>query len=48
MGMTDKQFNAFVRLILDAVKKALPKMPDCDEKKDLEQLAASLQKSLED
>lgn len=47
MGMTDKQYNGFVRLILNVITKALRKMPDCDEKEDLQKLAEDLQKSLE-
>ncbi len=48
MGMTDKQFSGFVRLVLDVILKALEKMTDSDEKKDLQKLADSLQKMLED
>ncbi len=48
MGMTDKQFNSFVRLILNVILKALKKMPEGTEKDDLKELAENLQKTLED
>ncbi len=48
MGMTDKQFNSYIRLILDIISKALKKMPDGDEKRDLQKLADNLQKTIED
>ncbi|MDE6592840.1 MAG: hypothetical protein K2K57_07250 [Oscillospiraceae bacterium] len=48
MGMTDKQFNSYIRLILDVISKALKKMPDSEEKEDLKKLADNLQKTIED
>ncbi len=48
MGMTDKQFNSFVRLILDTLHEVLDDMPEGSNKDKLQKLADSLQKSLED
>lgn len=51
MGMSDKQFDAYNRQLLDRVKDALRKLPDTEEngeaRADLEKLAETLQKSLE-
>ncbi len=46
--MTDKQFNVFVRLLLDALKDAIEEKES--EKKDekLAKIAENLQKTLED
>lgn len=48
MGMTDKQFNGFVRRLLDALKDAIEEKES--EKKDekLTKIAENLQKTLED
>ena len=48
MGMTDKQFNGFVRFLLDALKDAMEEKES--EKKDekLTKIAENLQKTLED
>lgn len=48
MGMTDKQFNGFVRFVLDDILEVLEKMPESDEKKKLQKVADNLQKTLED
>ena len=48
MGMTDKQFNSFVRLILDTLNEVLDNMPEGANKDKLQKLADNLQKSLED
>lgn len=48
MGMTDKQFNSYLRLVLEVIKKALQKMPDCAEKEDLQKMADNMQKTIED
>ncbi len=48
MGMTDKQFNSFVRLILDTLNEVLDNMPEGANKNKLQKLADSLQKSIED
>ncbi len=51
MGMTDKQFDAYNRQLLDRIKDALNKLPDNEEnqatRSELERLAETLQKSLE-
>ena len=48
MGMTDKQFNGFIRFLLDALKDAIEEKES--EKKDekLTKIAENLQKTLED
>lgn len=48
MGMTDKQFNGFIRLVLDDITEILEKMPESAEKDKLQKLADNLQKMLED
>lgn len=48
MGMTDKQFNGFVRFVLDDILEVLAKMPDSEEKEKLKKVADNLQKTLED
>lgn len=48
MGMTDKQFNGFVRFLLDALEEAQKeKEPEKKEKK-LEKVIKNLQQTLED
>ena len=48
MGMTDKQFNGFVRFVLDDILEVLQTMPEGPEKKKLQKVADNLQKTLED
>ncbi len=48
MGMTDKQFNGFVRFVLDDILEVLEKMPESEEKEKLKKVADNLQKTLED
>lgn len=48
MGMTDKQFNGFVRFVLDDILEVLETMSDSKEKEKLEKVAENLQKTLED
>lgn len=48
MGMTDKQFNGFVRFVLDDILEVLEKMQDSEEKEKLKKVANNLQKTLED
>lgn len=48
MGMTDKQFNGFVRFVLDDILEVLAKMPESAEKEKLQKLADNLQKTIED
>lgn len=45
MGMTNKQFQGFVRLTLAALERALEKSPDNEE---LKELIAAFQSMLED
>lgn len=48
MGMTDKQFNGFVRFVLDDILEVLEKMQDGEGKEKLQKLADNLQKTIED
>lgn len=49
--MSDRQFDAYNRQLLDRIKEALRKLPNTEEnnevKADLEKIIESLQKSLE-
>lgn len=48
MGMTDKQFNRFVRFLIDDLQEAQEE-PDPEKKsKKLEKILAKLQSTLED
>ena len=47
MGMTDKQFNAFVRFLIDALQDARQEEGDKKDKK-LEKIVENLQQTLED
>ena len=48
MGMTDKQFNGFVRFVLDDILEVIAKLPESEEKDKLQKVADNLQKTLED
>lgn len=48
MGMTDKQFNSYMCLILDDILKTLTKTEDGKAKEKLQKLADNIQKSIED
>lgn len=48
MGMTDKQFNGFVRFILDDIKEVIEMLKDGKEKEKLQKVADNLQQTLED
>ncbi|MCC8101084.1 MAG: hypothetical protein LIP11_02090 [Clostridiales bacterium] len=48
MGMTDKQFNGFVRFVLDDIKEVIDELEDSKAKEKLEKVAENLQKTLED
>lgn len=48
MGMTDKQFNGFIRFILDDIKEVIEMMADSKEKDKLQKVADNLQQTLED
>ncbi|MDE7360115.1 MAG: hypothetical protein K2N39_11960 [Lachnospiraceae bacterium] len=48
LGMTDKQFNVFVRLLLDALKDAIEEKESGKKDEKLAKIAENLQKTLED
>ena len=48
MGMTDKQFNGFIRFILDDIKEVLETMEEGKEKEKLQKVADNFQQTLED
>ncbi len=48
MGMTDKQFNGFVRFLLDALKDAMEEKENDKKNEKLNKIADNLQKTLED
>ena len=48
MGMTDKQFNGFVRFLLDALKDAMEEKESEKKNEKLTKIADNLQKTLED
>lgn len=48
MGMTDKQFNSFVRFILDAIRDAENETDEKKHKEKIEKILDNLQKTLED
>ena len=48
MGMTDKQFNGFVRLLLDALKDAIEEKESEKKDEQLTKIAENRQKTLED
>lgn len=48
MGMTDKQFNGFLRFIIDDIKEAREKTKDKEVQELLDRTIEKLQKTLED
>ncbi len=48
MGMTDKQFNGFIRFILDDLTEVIANMPDGKEREKLQKVIDNLQQILED
>lgn len=48
MGMTDKQFNGFVRFVLDDIKEVIDQLEESKAKEKLEKVADNLQQTLED
>lgn len=48
MGMTDKQFNGFIRFILDDINEVIEALPESKEKEKLQKVAVNLQQTLED
>ena len=48
MGMTDKQFNGFIRFLLDAITEVLEQMEEGKAKEKLQKVINNLQQILED
>lgn len=48
MGMTDKQFNGFIRLLLDDIKEAIEEKDEAKKQERLEKVVDNLQKTIED
>ena len=48
MGMTAKQFNGFIRFILDDIKEVIEIMEDGKAKEKLQKIEENLQQTLED
>ncbi len=48
MGMTDKQFNGFIRLLLDDIKEAIEEKDEAKKRERLEKVVDNLQKTIED
>ena len=48
MGMTDKQFNAFLRQLIKNLKKANEEKVEENKTKEIENIIEDLQKSIED
>lgn len=48
MGMTDKQFNCFLRFLLDAIRDAENETDEKKHKEKIEKILDNLQKTLED
>ena len=48
MGMTDKQFNGFVRFLLDAIKEVKEEQDETKRAEKLERVIVNLQTTLED
>ena len=46
--MTDKQFNGFIRFILDDLTEVIANMPDGKEREKLQKVIDNLQQILED
>lgn len=48
MGMTDKQFNGFIRLLINDIEEALEEPNEEKRKEKFEKMLKSLQTTLED
>ena len=48
MGMTNKQFNGFIRFVLDALTEIYESMQDSPQKTKLKKVIDNLQDTLED
>lgn len=48
MGMTDKQFNGFIRFLIDDLKEVQEEKDEDKKKKKIERILDNLQNTLED
>ena len=48
MGMTDKQFNGFIRFLIDGLKEAKEERDDKKKNERLQKILDNLQSTLED
>lgn len=48
MGMTDKQFSGFLRLLLDDIKEAIDEKDEKKKAERLNKVAENIQKTIED
>lgn len=48
MGMTDKQFNGFIRLLIDDIKETIEEKDDIKKAEKLKKILENLQSTLED
>lgn len=48
MGMTDKQFNCFIRFVLDAIKDAENETDEEKHKEKIDKIVENLRKTLDD
>lgn len=48
MGMTDKQFNGFLRFLLDNLKEAVEEKDDTKKKEKLDKVIDNIQRTIED
>lgn len=48
MGMTNKQFNGFIRFVLDALNEIYESMEDSPQKSKLKKVIENLKDTLED
>lgn len=48
MGMTDKQFNGFVRFVIEALKEVEKEKDETQKEERLKSVIENLQKTLED
>ena len=48
MGMTDKQFNGFLRFLLDNLKEAVEEKDEKKKKEKLDKVITNIQQTIED
>lgn len=48
MGMTDKQFNGFLRMLIERLKDASSEKSELKKSEKIEDIISDLQKTLED